>query len=236
MKWITIVFLMLLFFPLVSSIEPEFTFPKNSNVTLPITCFDSISGQICDNAYVCSVTVSYPNGTTFLNNASALRTTNIYEINLTQNSLSGFYPYTPHCSNGTSGGVSETQLYYLVTPSGIEFSDTKTTALSRSIYIIFAIALILLISGFLFKGPLPIKYTLLIIGGIFILVTINLVFVTLQDAVVNPAIEGFFDFFVAASWYMYWFAGGLIILLWFVTVLNTFMRKKTETLLRRFGE
>jgi len=67
------------------------------------------------------------------------------------------------------------------------------------------------------------------------LIGINLILVSLQDEVVNPRIEGFFDGFTVISFIFYWFAAGLLIIMWFFTMLNTWIQKKNMNNLRKQG-
>ena len=125
--------------------------------------------------------------------------------------------------------------FFFVNPTGIEPTDQRTGAINRAVYFMFGIALLLFISFFFAKSKPPIKWTLFLLGTIFALISINLVFVSLQDAVVNPRLETFFSTFTVLSFYLYWFAFGLLIIIWIFTAMNTWILKKNLQNIRRFG-
>ena len=71
-------------------------------------------------------------------------------------------------------------------------------------------ALILFISFFFASQSMPVKWTVFILGMLFFLMGINTIFLSLQDEVINPNLENFFSGFLAISFYLYYFAAGLL--------------------------
>lgn len=128
-----------------------------------------------------------------------------YTLNETNISQKGEYTYFVTCLH--SAGNSTADYSFLVNPTGIEPSTQRTDTISRSIYFIFGIAIILFVAFFFTKQSVPIKWTLFVFAIIFLLIAINVIFVSLQDEIVNPRLETFFSGFTVISWYFYWFAG-----------------------------
>jgi len=70
---------------------------------------------------------------------------------------------------------------------------------------------------------------------LFFLIGINIMFVGLQNEVVDPKLETFFDGFTAISWIVCWFIFGLLILMWIFTFFQTFFYRKNLNNFNRFG-
>lgn len=121
-KLIQIIIICLVLFPIVSAAETTHVFRQNDNVTLAFTCFDPIAGQLCDAAFVCTLSVQYPNGTLLLNNQSTIVNGIYYEANIPDTSVLNNHQYTPFCTNQTNGGVPPEQLQYKITPTGTELT------------------------------------------------------------------------------------------------------------------
>jgi len=209
------------------------TYEQGEAIVVSEPCYND--GYYCSDTAECNITFLKPNDNIILANQQMTNQNSYHNYTLNEtfanNTGSGF----SYCITCVDSGKNASKCFdYDITASGTPLSQTRTDAVSRSIYFIFGLALVLIIGSFFVKST-PIKLTLLIFGFMIILVSINLVFVGLQDEVVNPRLEGFFDFFTSASWYLYWFAGGLLGIIWFITVIQTATTRKKEKNLRRFG-
>lgn len=155
-----------------------------------------------------------------------------YTLNSTQTSSSGEYNYDVTCAGG---GQNDTSSFtFFVNPAGIEPTQQRTDAISRSIYFIFGIAILLFI-GYLTTKFVPIKWSFLLLSLLLLLVGINTIFISLQDEVINPNLETFFSGFTAVSYYVYYFVFFLIAVLWIITFINTIIVKQSEREVRKFG-
>lgn len=188
----------------------------------------------------CNITVigPAPNNTIIvqflgMTDQSSTRGYHNYTLNATQTAQKGEYSYFVTCTNGE---LNKTESFdFLVNPSGITPSDQRTNAMTRSIYFIFGLG-ILLFLGFLFtKQKTPVKWTFFATSILFFLIGINIIFTSLSDEIVSPALENFFSGFTAISWYLYWFIAGLLILIWFFTFINTWLFRKNMNNARRYG-
>lgn len=222
--------LILLIIPLGSAAE---IYAKNTNVSLKQPCYNN--DFYCSSAAECLITVTNPgNNLTVLNQSMTNRVSiHNYTINSQNTTTSGEYEYCITCRDGAFNASDCFE--FTVTTSGLSLSQTGTDTMTRAIYLMFAIGIVLIVGAFFTTKKYPIKWSLIILGCIAILVSVNVLFVSLQDEVINPRIEGLFDFITAASWIMYWFGFGLIILIWFLTVLQTMFLRRTQRNIARFG-
>jgi hypothetical protein len=233
MKKITILLMLLLSINLVSAVSFG-TFRQGSDVDLKIPLFDTNLTHL-DSGTTTQLTILYPNQTDLIKNESMTWNENYfnYTLNNTQTIILGEYDVKLEFYNGDAYGFVSGD--YLINQGGIEPSDFRTDTITRSIYFIFALGILLFI-GFLFtKKKLPIKVTFLLLALLFFLIGINLVFVDLRDVVVNPDVEGFFSFFTAISFYIYWAIGMFIGIMWIITFINTFLERRTKSRMRSFG-
>jgi len=184
----------------------------------------------------CNITVTDPNNTILVDFLEMTDQTSYqnYTLNSTQTNIKGTYNYCVTCSNGN---LNQTECFdFFVNPSGIEPSQQRTDSISRSVYFLFGIALIMFLSFFFASQSVPVKWTVFAVGVIFFVMGINTIFISMQDEVINPALENFFSGFLVISYYFYYFVAGLLIILWAFTFLNTWFYKKNMDNMRKFGD
>lgn len=214
------------------SAATSFFIPKDTNYTIEFLC--KIDGSVCSDTSTCNITTRYPNSTLLINNNETENIGNgIYNFQLAddQTYLSGEYKNNVVCYDGGNNGSSS--FIYEVNPSGIRNTDGRTSTTTRSIYF-FVILGLLFIIGFVFSNKPPAKYTFLLFGILMFLITINLLFLSMQDEVLNPKLETFFDGFTAVSYYAYWFIATVLVFLWMVTFLQTWIQTKNMEKIRKF--
>lgn len=207
-----------------SSIETLGTFQKD-------TCISLI--QICDNcSYVNISAILLPNSSVIL-------------LDITMDKSGTYYNYT-FCSTNISGeyiinGVGDldgedTVFNYnlFINPQGIKSTAEKTSLLKVGIYFFLIISVLLFFAFFKTETP-PVKWTYFIFGLMFLISSINMLAITLSDEVVNSQLESFFDVFTAFFWYFLWFSGGILIVMWIFTFLNTWFYDKNKENFDKFG-
>lgn len=208
------------------------TYKVNTPTDLKFTC--TVNNAIPSASATYNITISYlKNGTALVNNRLATprgQGAFNYTVTFPEN---GDYVVEQFCYDGAYS-YSNTELIN-VNPQGIEPTQMRTEATTRAIYIMFIVSVLLFVAFLFTRESLPTKWTFFIISIIFFVIGLNLTFITLADEVINPQIEGFFDGFSAISFYFYWFAGGMLIFLWFFTFINTWLYKSNMDKLRRFG-
>ena len=216
-KQTIVILLMMLLIPCISAgIEELGTFEKDECVELL---------QICSNCTFNNITsIVFPNSTIAVEDVSMTRQDTRYNYTFCEANVSGVYIVN---GLGDLDGTDEVWNYiFKINPTGIEATDQRTSSISRAVMFFLILAVILFI-GFLFLNfSPPVKWTFFIFSVIFFVSALNIISISLADEVVNPNIESFFDSITAISFIFYWFAGGLLILLWIFTFLNTFFFKK----------
>ena len=226
-------FIGLILLPFISG--SSFYIPKDTDYSIKFNC--KLDGSICSTTATCNVSIDYPNSSILVDNQVAQLISNArynYTLNVTQNSMVGEdYTLSITCYDGNVNGSQI--VTYGINPSGIRPSEQRTDTITRSIYFIFIIGILLFI-GFLFtKQSIPVKWTFFAFSIIFFLIGINIIFISLQDEIVNPKLETFFSGFTVISWYFYWFIGGLLIIMWALTFLNTWLLKKNMSNAKKYG-
>lgn len=217
---IIIVLGVLILLPLVSSL----TIQQNTNYTL--TFYPRVDGGITDT--ICNTTILYPNSSIMvdfeaLNDLSDKFT---YNLSDSQTSLKGEYTGSVTC---ISGSENETISFsYLVNLGGVEPSQQRTDTMTRTLYLVFIMG-ILFFGAIIFVEKLPIKATLALLGLLFFLIGINIIFITLQDEVVNSSLENFFSFFTSISFIIYWGIGVVIGVIWLLTFFVTLFEGMRST-------
>lgn len=230
------VFLFLLILAIVPllSAEPAFYVPKDANYSVGFNC--EIDDAICSDVATCGVSIYYINSTALMRNGTA---SNLgggeFQRNLTVNQTSkvGEYRMTMVCLDGAVNGSQTT--FYEVSPSGIRSTQQRTDTITRSVYFMLIIAILLFISFLFIKSSPPVRWTYFAFSVLFFLIAINLIFTSLQDETINPKLETFFLGFTAISWYFYWFIGFLLVLMWILAFIQTWIFKKNLANAKRYG-
>jgi hypothetical protein len=103
----------------VSAVDP--TFQVNKQFDLKRTC--SNQGFFCDGDFDCNITISYPNGTAFINNSPMTNDVSYRNITITQaqNRELGILKAIHSCNNGTDAGLETFDIF--ITADGREFKD-----------------------------------------------------------------------------------------------------------------
>lgn len=149
-------------------------------------------------------------------------------------SVPGLNSYTIQCNNSNSGGFISGS--YEVTPSGYEIdSNSRANLIIAFILLIAFIGLLFFYATFFSNSSLPLKFTLLIVGITFLLISIDIIGIAIKDETTNPKITNFLDVLITISFVFYWAAMGLLIIIWAFTFLNTWLYKKNMESFTKFG-
>lgn len=212
MKWkLAILYIVFLSFTLLTLVNADLGTYKQNN------CVD-VKGQI--NATSSNVTIYYPNSTVAINNQEMTNLRGeIFNYTFCNTSELGIYIYDYCDENG--GNCIEND--FTITSSGFSVTEANSTIFMVAIFF-FLIVSVLFFIGFLRKDIKPqSKWTFFLFSFIFFLTSINLISIVINDSLLNNDIAGFFDFIVAASFYLYWLLFGLLAVIWFITILNTYL-------------
>ena len=199
------------------------TFKQNQNITLV---------QICGSCTFNKITsVLFPNASVAVSNISMLRDGTFYNSTFTNTTSLGTYIVN---GVGDLAGTDAIWSYTLqVTPTGKEIT-TGNSILTFLAVLLFLTLGSLSIIGMATQNKRPIKWTLGLLSFIFFLSAINLISVIIPDALINETVVTFFDTFTAASFYLFWFAFGLLIVIWIITTLQTLLFDKIQKNMEKF--
>ena len=126
--------------------------PLNQNVDLRFLC--TLNGAIPSASTNYNITISYPNGTTYLNNVGTTAIGN-GAFNYTTNfSQIGLYKVQMFCYNGTYSFADEG--YYEVTNTGNKLDTSKTIVIVMGLGIMLLIGILLFIFGIYAQGVIKI--------------------------------------------------------------------------------
>jgi hypothetical protein len=215
-----------------ASVKTLGTFQRGTDIELRQTC--TINGTFCDYCNISSF--DYPNGTRAISDVEMTRRTGDfnYTVNSSTTNTSGSYKVNGYCGFGDD--VIKNFVYWVnINPLGIEPTEQRTESITRSVYFIFGIGIILFVSFLFVKSSPPVKWTFFIFALIFFVIGLNVISISLADEVVNPRLESFFDSFSAISILFYWFAAGLLIIIWIFTFINTWLFARNLRNARRYG-
>ncbi len=231
MKKLMLLFLLLLL-P-VAVAQTSFTFPESTPTDLKVSCFNE-NNSLCDTTTECLLTIDYPNATNLIKNESMTYNFNYFNFTLNENQTtpSGEYSVSVACQGQEVGFTTFT---YEVNPTGIRPSESRTQATTRAIWFIAIFGILLFIAGLLVQMNSTVKLTIFALSFIVFLVGINIVFISLQDEVINPRLENLFSFLTSISFILLWAVGGFLVILWMFTFLNTWLFKKNMANAQRFG-
>ena len=216
------------------SATTSFFIPKGENYSISFNC--QIDGAICTDSSSCNVTIDYPNSSALIENQPANNTgAAMFQFNLTQNDTGtvGEHKMDLVCFDGPVNGSQS--VIYEVNPSGIRNTQQRTDTITRSIYFMFIIGILLFIAFLFSKQSLPAKWTYFSVSMMFFLIAINLLFTSMQDEIVNPKLETFFSSFTVISWYFFWFIAFMLILMWGLTFFQTMLIKRNMDNFNKYG-
>ena len=193
------------------------TFPINEEVRI---------AQVCRTAtFITLTSITYPNSSIAISQINMTSEgSGEFSYNFTNTSVSGRYEV-----KGISDGCEETFITTLtINPSGIAASESRTNAVTRSMYFLFIVSILLFLAFLFVPSKTPIKWTYFLISIMFFLQAINILFVGLKDEVVNPKIESYFSFLTSSSFILFWFAFGLLAVMWFLTTIQSLLLRKNK--------
>jgi hypothetical protein len=232
-KEVIFLFLLILVIPIISA-ETAFYVPQNSPYSIRFNC--QIDDNLCSDTAICNLSIYYFNSTIILKDVTSTNLGNgefVRNLTINDTKNTGEYKMNIVCYDG--GVNNSLPVYYEVNPSGIRSSQERTNTISRSVYFMLIIAVLLFLAFLFISKSVPAKWTYFALSMLFFLISINLIFTSLQDETINPKLETFFESFTSISWIMYWFIGGLLIIIWGVTFINTWIYKNNLENARRFG-
>lgn len=176
----------------------------------------------------CNLSVFYNNGSVLVDFQPMTDNGDYFNYTLAQSQtgIKGYYSYDLTCA---SQGLNQTESYdFLINYGGVQPDDQRSSTANLSVWL-FMIIFLLSIIAFFFTQKVPIKLTYFFMALLFFLISLNLIFVNLQDSVVNPKFEGFYSGFTTVSYYVYWGIGVFLAFIWIVTTINYQLSKSLSS-------
>lgn len=229
-KLIFILFALLILPSVTAVIENELAFKINTLGDLRRPCFDD--NYYCDNTFICNVTISKNDGTNLITNARMTHNPTYYNISFTPTAY-GYYNAIMVCYDGTDSGKDT--FTFVVNNSGTVSTTGRLWAQVLAIFVLVALVSILIYYSVNSVKFSPLKYSLGIIAGILVFVILNLSISMLRDEIVDDSIITFFDKFAAMSVWIYYFAVGLIVVIWVFTILYNLSSSSKSNKARRIA-
>jgi len=224
-------FLFLFFFVLLISSVSALTFEQNKEGFI---CHGVRKDGAIPTSASCNITINYANGSNLVNFLAMddLSDQFCYNLTTSHTSLKGTYDYEVTCNDATENETISSS--YLVNLGGIEPNQNRTDATTRTIWIFFGLAFATFLSLFWIQKT-PFKFSLFLIMIWFILMGINISYISIQDEVVNSSIEGFLSFFLVASYWANYAIFFAIIVIWIITFIVNIMESHKKKLVKEYG-
>jgi len=190
--------------------------------------------QSCPSCSYVNVTIiKYPNATIDIIDKAMTKSSSEYYHSFCNTSMLGKYFYT---TIGDKNGVQSTEtISFEVTASGGELKEGSVGILIVAILFMLLIGGVLLL-GFLRKDQnMQTKWTLFILSFLFFLIGVNLISILIGDTSANPQLISFFDSFMSIMFIIFWFAFGLLAIMWFLTMFQTILFKNKQNKQLKYG-
>ncbi|MEX0595282.1 MAG: hypothetical protein WD512_02200 [Candidatus Paceibacterota bacterium] len=149
-----------------------------------------------------------------------------YTINSSDILIKGQYNYDVTCSNGT---LSSTDPFsFFVNLGGIYPSAERTATLTRTMAVFFILGILCFIALF-FVRAFPFKASLFMGFLWFLIMGINISFISIQDEVINSSIEEFMSFFLVISLKLSHYILYVLSIMWIIVLfVNLFQNKRRK--------
>lgn len=135
-------------------------------------------------------------------------------------------------SLGDIGGFASVS--FIVTESGFDINEGNATLLYTIILFMMVVGTIFLIAFTKKDDKFQIKWTFFVVGYILFLSALTLTQISLRDSLVNPVIISYLDSFLAIAFILFWFSFGLLMVVWFLTMLQTLLLKKAKRQMEKY--
>lgn len=212
--------------------------PANTSFILYIHAYNLTSGIFLDNSTTnCSLHLYDSEGNHLMqadNLDYDVRDRDWFaEINASNFSKIGEHSYIIQCENDDAGGFVSGILY--VTRSGNKMHEAESNFF-LVLVAFFAVITIILFAGFVREKKMQYKWTYFIIGFMFLVINLNMVSIFSGDFIISSNVISFLDSITAISFIIMWFLFGLLLVIWFLTALQTILFKKKINKEERFGD
>jgi len=157
MKWLMIFLLGLALISVVSA-TPELFYREGTDIDLKVPC--SNDGLACNSSVLCNISVSFPNGTTLVDNKEMSYNSNYFNYTLPESDVLGEYKSIVFCNLAGIGGYSA--FTFKINASGE--NNENIIALMVFLIICVIVTLILTVVFYISKSNLFYAFIMLTLG------------------------------------------------------------------------
>jgi len=176
-------------------------------------------------------TIYYPNSSIAINNQAMQNLAgDIWNYSLQDTDTLGRYVYD-YCDQA---GTNCKENIFTITNSGIEFPASSQNFLIIAIIFLFLIGCLFFV-GFVKEDKMQVKWSLFLVGFMFMLASLNIISVTIYDNITSTALISFFDSITGIMFIVFWICAGLLAVMWFLTLLQSILFKKKMKQAAKFG-
>ena len=191
--------------------------------------------QHCDNcSFVNLTSIKYPNSTVGV--FDVFMTKSGFNYNYTFNTTEQLGKYYYSVVGDKDGNNNGETFYFFITESGRTILEGSSAIIVIGIILFFLIGTLLFFGFMRSEGQFSVKSTFLIGSFIFFLAGLTLISSVIPDALTNEKLVQFFDTFTGIAFYLFWFAFGLIIIIWGLTFFQTIMFNKSQKNMGKYGD
>ena len=214
------------------------TLKQNDDYKFHFHVFNSSSGDFINSSIICYLHLYNSSDSHLLTSSTSVVDDLFdYEFNVLGGNFSniGEYSYIIQCED-TNGYGGFSSVEFFVTASGSTIDEANSNLINSSLYFFMMLSLLCFVAFLLSQNEkIQIKWTLFILGGVFALISINLISIGLSDALINRNVVSFFDSITAISFIMFYGAAVLLAVLWIMAFFNTILSRKRSLNESRFG-
>lgn len=178
-----------------------------------------------------NITILYPNTTILIDNELMTAGAGFiyYSLTATQTNLTGEYAVYVD-----GDGLTDYQTSFVVNNNGENISDAAAESVTRGIYVLLVISVLFFIGFYWNKEPVW-KWTFFLLGLMFLIVTLNLVGISIHNYSLESDVFNVFDKIGAISYFMIWFVGGLLLMIWILKVLASLAERRNMAAAQAVG-
>jgi len=252
MKKLILLFAFVLMFSLVSAVPPQtpintangitieypqYEFAKaNTTFDLHTHVYNISTGLLLTNTTTdCYVHLYNPHGSHIYNQEMNFSTNGVdfeAEIPDTVFAMLGTNAYILSCNSSVVGGFASGS--FTVTNSGLTITDTMINLKTLFIAFLFLLGCLFFI-GFLKSEKIQVKWSMFIVGFMFILASLNVLGVAIYDNLTSPAVINFTDSLTGILFITFWISFAILAIMWFLTLLQAILFKKSMKHASKFG-
>jgi len=208
--------------------DDKISYEPNETMHLVLICKDTNS-NLCEGTD-CTIDVYYPNMTLYQQNKPMIHNSTNFYYDCPGVYLLGNYHAMANCSDGTTAGVTEWD-FYVGRPS----TESQSNMTILAIILLFALATLLFL-GFFKTEKFIFKWSFFLFSLLFIVISLNIVSIALFNEAGTSTIRSIFDTLGAICYYMYWFIGGILLIIWILTTIASLADRKHMQQARAIGE